>query len=205
MQILDWIFRGYWFSVTILSSVLLHSTMLRAYWMLEIIYGTVRPAQLECFILGTRVETKLVKCRLEHSLKCHGLHFRSRASMVLNWGGGGGQKHPHPAPMPFGVWVIEWPAYSKQFHHFFLLTFWQRDRNESNWKIEKLTQMTSPQVLKEDINLLTFLLIIDIFLRSKQYLKSVLKQTYWDCYDMIWSRMIVFSYYWLWSPRNAVL
>ena len=49
--------------------------------------------------------------------------------------------------------------------------------------------MTSPWVSKEDINLLTFLLIIDTFLRSKQYLKSVLKQTYWDYYDIIWSRM----------------
>ena len=107
--------------------------------------------------------------------------------MVLNWGGGG-QTHPHPAPMPFGVWVIEWSAYSKQFHHYFLLTFWQNDRNEENWKTAQLTQMTSPWVLKEDINLLTFLLIIDTFLRSKQYLKSVLKQTYWDYYDIIWSR-----------------
>ena len=26
-------------------------------------------------------------------------------------------------------------------------------------------------------------------LRSKQYSKSVLKQTYWDYYDIIWSRM----------------
>ena len=49
--------------------------------------------------------------------------------------------------------------------------------------------MTSPWVLKVDINLSTFLLIIDTFLRSKQYLKSVLKQTYWDYYDIIWSRM----------------
>ena len=49
--------------------------------------------------------------------------------------------------------------------------------------------MTSPWVSKEDINLLTFLLIIDTFLRSKQYLKSVLKQTYWDYYHIIWSRM----------------
>ena len=49
--------------------------------------------------------------------------------------------------------------------------------------------MTSPWVLKEDINLSTFLLIIDTFLRSKQYLKSVLKQMYWDYYDIIWSRM----------------
>ena len=30
---------------------------------------------------------------------------------------------------------------------------------------------------------------IDTFLRSKQYSKSVLKQTYWDYYDIIWSRM----------------
>lgn len=53
----DWIFRGYWFSFTILSSVLLHSTMLKTFWMLEI-YGTVRPAQLECLILETRIATK---------------------------------------------------------------------------------------------------------------------------------------------------
>ena len=68
--------------------------------MLEIIYGTVRPAQLECLILGTRVETKLVKYRLEHSLKCHGLHFRSRASMVLNWGG----RAKHTPPCPHAFW-----------------------------------------------------------------------------------------------------
>ena len=64
--------------------------------------------------------------------------------------------------------------------------------------------MTSPWVLKENNNHSTFLLIIDTFLRSKQYFKSVLKQTYWDYYDTIWSRMIVFSYYWPWSARNAV-
>ena len=52
----DWIFRRYWFSVTIISSVLMHSTMWRAYWKLEI-NGTVRPAQLECLILETRIET----------------------------------------------------------------------------------------------------------------------------------------------------
>lgn len=46
----DWIFTGYWFSVTILFSVLLHSTMLKTHWMLEI-YRTVRPAQLECLLL----------------------------------------------------------------------------------------------------------------------------------------------------------
>ena len=33
----------------------MHSTMLRAYWKLEI-NGTVRPAQLECLILETRIE-----------------------------------------------------------------------------------------------------------------------------------------------------
>ena len=69
----DWIFRGYWFSVTILSSVLLHSTMmLKTYWMLEIC-GTVRTTQLECLILETRIETKSIrvisiKNRLENSL-----------------------------------------------------------------------------------------------------------------------------------------
>ena len=136
MQILDWIFRGYWFSVTILSSVLLHSTMLRAYWMLEIIYGTVRPAQLECFILGTRVETKLVKCRLEHSLKCHGLHFRSRASMVLNWGGGANT----PPPCPYAFWSLsDWVArLFKTISSLFSLNFlttrskWVKLKN---WKI----------------------------------------------------------------------
>ena len=64
--------------------------------------------------------------------------------------------------------------------------------------------MTSPWVLKKNNDHLTFLLIIDTFLRSKQYFKSVLKQTYWDYYDIIWSRMIVFSYYWPWSSRNTV-
>ena len=65
--------------------------------------------------------------------------------------------------------------------------------------------MTSPWVLKENNNRSTFLLTIDTFLCSKQYFKSVLKQTYWNYYDMIWSRMIVFSYYWPWSSRNTVL
>ena len=107
--------------------------------------------------------------------------------MVLNWGG---ESKPPPR-CPNAFWSLsDWVA--RLFItvlSLFCFTSWQNDRNESNWKIEKLTQMTSPWVLNEDINLLTFLLIIDTFLRSKQYLKSVLKQTYWDYYDIIWSRM----------------
>ena len=38
-------------------SFCINSTMLKTYWMLEI-YGTVRPAQLECLILETRIATK---------------------------------------------------------------------------------------------------------------------------------------------------
>ena len=70
--IFDWIFRGYWFSVTILSSAVLNSTMLRAYGMLEI-YGTVRPAQLECLTLETRIETKSKRS------------FRLRIALKIPW------------------------------------------------------------------------------------------------------------------------
>ena len=197
----DWIFRRYWFSVTIISSVLMHSTMLRAYWKLEI-NGTVRPAQLECLILETRIETNSNRSfRLRIALKIPWtdspyLSHSNVTNFILDhvhpwfWTGGGGRANTPPR-CPNAFWSLsDWVA--RLFItvlSLFCFTSWQNDRSESNWKIENLTQMTSPWVLNEDINLLTFLLIIDTFLRSKQYLKSVLKQTYWDYYDIIWSRM----------------
>ena len=50
--------------------------------------------------------------------------------------------------------------------------------------------MTSHWVLQDDTNIFYFPTNYpDTFLPSKQYFKSVLKQTYWDYYDLIWSRM----------------
>ena len=173
--------------------------MLKTYWMLEI-YGTVRPAQLECLILETRIETNSNRSfRLRIALKIpwtdspylsHSRVTNFILDHVHAWfwtrGGGGGQTHPHPAFWSLSDWVAH--LFITVLSLFCLNYLTKR----SKWvKLKNCTINPSdkPSSLKEDINLLTFLLIMDTFLRSKQYLKSVLKQTYWDYYDIIRSRM----------------
>ena len=119
----DWIFGGYWFSVKILSSVLLHSTMmLKTYWMLEI-YGTVRSAQLECLIMETRIETKSnrsFRLRIAQNIPWTDSPYLSHSSVTnfildhvhpwfwTGWGEGG--KHT-PWPCPHAFWSLsDWVA-----------------------------------------------------------------------------------------------
>ena len=114
----EWIFRGYWFSVTILSTVLLHSTMLKTHWMLEI-YRTVRPAQLECLLLETRIETKSnrsFRLRIAQNIPWTDSPYWSHSNVtnfILDhvhpwfWTGGGGESK-HTPTLPPCLLQFEW-------------------------------------------------------------------------------------------------